>query len=429
MILRAVLLSFFGILAFSLPIQAEPSSGSVKFDFALYFSPDPSTDPETRLTALLAGEFQKLGTIATVDHRWEKTEDYAPPTPDAFRYRTVDLKAEQGAVIAKSKRVLVLTFSAAPTRLLETNRLAEALLARLAEDTAGLPWDEECRFLYSIAAWRKRRVDAWQGNIPDVRGEITIDAYRNPELVRVITLGMRKFGLPDLVFSEVASSTTRPAGNLVNACAQRMLEGQRPEKERFKLVLSEIKHDRMRASAIENPYPGATGKLIFNLLPTSREEGDPANTLWIIECPYAPGASRMERQSSALASLFGSKDEMVGAKAGDPEMLAAGEKARKAFFAAAPEYRKGLQANEHLIVKTGFKIGDQTEYMWAEVIHWNIASLDCILVNDSNFDKTLREGRRITVALKDVYDYIHSKPDGSSEGNETGKVLQSRESK
>lgn len=431
MTLPTHLFSLFGLLALlALPVTtsvaAELAPDQTGIELALYFAPEPKADPEATLDALLKEEFRALDQLATVRRKWTDIERYPPPTPEAFRYTTIGLSREQGAAIAESKRVFVMGFEAKNSDLLRVNREANTLLARLAEATAGLPWDEECRLLYSREAWREKRVNGWQGDIPDVRGHVNMHAYRNPELVRIITLGMRKFGLPDLVLSDVASSTTRAAGNLVNACAQRLLEGQQAEEGRFDLILAGIKHDEMRKSALENPLSGATGRIRLGLLATPTEEGDPANTLWALEFPDATGTSRTERQAAALATLFGAEDKITNVRADDPEMLAASEKARKAFFAAVAAYRKGLQPNERVLVKSGFKIGDQTEYMWVDITRWNLDSVDGILVNDSHFDEKLREGRRVTVAFKDIYDYIHTKPDGTSEGNETGKVLTRR---
>jgi hypothetical protein len=61
--------------------------------------------------------------------------------------------------------------------------------------------------------------------------------------------------------------------------------------------------------------------------------------------------------------------------------------------------------------------------MWVEVVGWKPATIEGILMNDSHFDEKLREGRKVSVDLMDVYDYIHYKADGTQDGNETGKVI------
>ncbi len=425
MSIRTRLFALLGIASVSVtsPAQNKPETGRVGFEFALYFAPTPKADPEQVLTRLLANEFKSLRDYLTVRHKWSAIGDYAPPSPDSFRYLTVDLEMAQGAAMAESERVFILGFEALPSDLLRANRDANTLTHKLAEATEGLPWDEECRLVYSRSAWHKKRVESWQGDIPDVRGHVNMHAYRNPELVRIITLGMRKFGLPDLVIAQTPSGGSRAAGNVVNACAQRLLEGQAFDGKRFELVLSEIRHDAMRASALANPLKGATGRATLRLSKIPPDKGDPNNRLLALEFPYAEGKSPLEKQAAALTALYGGEDPIIGRKAGDEALKAASEKARAAFSAKIPEFRKGLQPNERLLVKVPFKFKDQVEYMWVEVVGWKTASIDGILMNDSHFDKNLREGRRLSVDLMDVYDYIHYKPDGTEEGNETGKVI------
>lgn len=425
MSIRSRLLAFCGFTGHTVTIPAKtiPEVGRVGFEFALYFAPTPKADPEQVLAQLLAKDFKSLRNFLTVRHKWSDIADYAPPTPDSFRYLTVDLEMAQGASMAESEWVFVLGFEALPTDLLRANREANALTHRLAELTAGLPWDDECRLVYSRAAWHQKRVATWQGDVPDVRGHVNMHAYRNPELVRVITLGMRKFGLPDLAITQTPSGGSRAVGNAINACAQRMLEGQPFDGEQFELVLADIRHHAMRTNALANPRAGATGRAILRLSETLRDDGDPHNCLLSIEFPDSEGSDPLEKQATALAALYGAEDPIIARKAGDHALKAASEKARAAFFAKAAEFRKGLQPNERLVVKVPFKIDDQVEYMWVEVVAWKPASLEGILMNDSHFDEKFREGRRLSVDLIDVFDYIHYKPDGSEEGNETGKVL------
>ena len=428
MSLRSRLFALLGIAIVSVTASAVPESTSPRldFEFALYFTPAPKTDPEQALIGLLEKEFAEELACLSVRFKWSDLADYAPPEPDSFPYVTVDLDPSQGAAMARAERVFILHFEAEKALLLRANRVANGLTHRLAELTDGLPWDEESRLLYSRAAWRERRVDSWRGDVPDVRGHVNMHAYRNPELVRIITLGMRKFGLPDLVIAQTPSGGSRAAGNAINACAQRLLEGQALEGDRFELVLSEIRHELMRAEALENPLAGATGRARLRLVDTEAEAGDPRNRLLALEFPEGEGEGPLEKQAAALAALFGADNSVVGRRAGDEALAAASKRARAAFFAKTAQFRKGLQANERLVVKVPFAIGDETEYMWVEVVGWQTASLDGVLMNDSHFDETLRVGRRLSVDLMDVYDYIHYQPDGTVDGNETGKVLRGR---
>lgn len=405
-------------------LAEKPFNGErITFEFALYFTPKPKTDPELALAQLLDKEFQLLSDYLTVRHKWSPIDQYAPPSPESFRYMAVNLELSDGAAMSESERVFVLAFEATPADLLRANREANVLTHRLAVLTDGLPWDEECRLVYSRTAWHEKRVASWQDDIPDVRGHVNMHAYRNPDLVRIITLGMRKFGLPDLVVAQTPSGKSRPAGNTINACAQRLIEGQHPHDGRFELVLNEVSHAKVRNYLLANPLTGATGRSSLRLSKTPREDGDPQNRLLAIEFPDAEGRTPLEKQATALATLYGAEDEIVFHESGDEAMKAASAKARRDFLAKVPRFRRGLEPNERVVVKAPFVIGEQTEYMWVEVSGWQATKLEGVLMNDSRFDEKLRVGRRLAVPFTEVFDYIHYKPDGTEEGNETGKVL------
>jgi hypothetical protein len=48
------------------------------------------------------------------------------------------------------------------------------------------------------------------------------------------------------------------------------------------------------------------------------------------------------------------------------------------------------------------------------------------LSNDPYYVKNLKAGVRARVLLDDLYDYLHYKPDGNTDGNETGTILKER---
>jgi uncharacterized protein YegJ (DUF2314 family) len=378
-------------------------------------------DPIRKLQA--ASSPASAGSIAMVQSKWSPLADYAPPSPESMRYFGMGVPPEEAAGLAKAERVFIIDVTTPRTGVLLANRAAAQLLADLAEATGGRIWDDETRLLYSVDRWKSDRIDTWQDGLPDMSKHVTMHAYQNPELIRIITLGMKKFGLPDLVLTDLPSRQTRPAGNFLNALMQRLVEGQQPDNSRLRLMLAEIRHRAVRTRSLENPGNGAKGSALVLLRKVSPQEGDPANLLWQADFPEAKLKQTTERTLWAMAELFGSTDSIVGAKSGDAELALARERARKAFFAQEAYFRHGLPLKEHLLVKAPFSEGGQTEYMWVEVTTWHEKEVEGILTNDPYYVKRLHDGSRVTVALGDVYDYIFYKADGTEEGNETGKVL------
>lgn len=422
------------------PLAGEiAKSDVITFEFALYFTPKPSSDPGQELNRLLADGSRRLRlpdapnsmeAIATVAPHWVPLSDYAPPSAESLRYVGVGIASIEAPKLASAERVFILSFSTPRHGALITNRSACVLLADLAQATQGRIWDDETRQLYSLERWRAERLETWQGNLPDMTRQVTMHAYANPDLVRIITLGMRKFGLPDLVVTEIPNQHTRPLGNFINVFMQRLAEGQRPDQlKKMKLTLSEIRHESVRARSLENPGKGAKGAAFISVRSVSRDQGDPENTLWLLDFPDSKFQGVTERAMWGAGELFGTTDSIVGASSGDTEMTAARTRARKAFFAQETHFRGGLEFKEHLLVKAPFVQGDQTEYMWVEVVKWGAKEVEGILTSDPFYVKKLHAGSRVTVPLEDIYDYILYHPDGTEEGNESGKVLELRAKK
>jgi uncharacterized protein YegJ (DUF2314 family) len=61
--------------------------------------------------------------------------------------------------------------------------------------------------------------------------------------------------------------------------------------------------------------------------------------------------------------------------------------------------------------------------MWIEVIGWG-ETIKGILQNEPFNVPNLRAGAEVHVTQDKIFDYIRYYPDGTSEGNETGKLIQ-----
>lgn len=402
-------------------------------EMALYFAPAPSADPLPVLRTLAGQDATAFAVVEElagaaltppmVHPHWVALAEYAPPDERAWRYRTRGLEAALRPTVAAAERVLVLEFLVDRREALAANARICRLLAALADATGGLPWDEESRQLYSAAAWRAARVDSWHDGLPDLREHIVMDAYRDGDLIRVVTLGMRKFALPDLVVHGVTSHALRTINHTVNGCAQRLAEGGRIVDGGLDLVLAQVRHPAVRTALQENPGPGATGDVVVRLAPAERQEGDAGNAL--LDLDFAvEGGTAQERQQAAMKRLFGASDSIVRAKADDAALLAASAQARQRLFAMRAHFAEAFAPGEHLVVKGPFRAEDgRVEWMWVEVTTWKDGVFAGVLVNEPSFVQGLRPGSAVTVPEGDIFDYIWVKPDGTREGNETARLL------
>jgi len=65
------------------------------------------------------------------------------------------------------------------------------------------------------------------------------------------------------------------------------------------------------------------------------------------------------------------------------------------------------------------------EWMWVEILSWKDDDIIKGLLKNQPFQiPNLKAGSKVSIKTSDVFDYIHRLPDGSSEGNKTGEIIQ-----
>lgn len=433
------LLGIFGLAGPAAWAAEEPRlpADHLSIQMALYFAPEPTTDPIEKLVHLCSQpehaftvvrdpEKEEL-VLPLVGPEWIRLDKYAPPDEKSWEYRTKGLPKEQRPAVAAAKQVLVLNFLVNKGDARAANERICRLVSALADASGGLPWDEESRRLFSAAAWRASRVDSWKDGIPDIREHMVMDAYRDGEFIRVVTMGMRKFALPDLVAEGVIAHSSRNIGHTINACAQILMEGGTISEEQLRIDFKAVKHAAVRSMLQEKPGPGATGIAVATLKSVKPQQGDANNALLELDFPV-PGTTLQERQQTAMKSLFGATDSLIKARDNDAELNAASAKAKLQLPKLRKHFAEGLEPNEHLTVKVPFASDDgRTEWMWIEVTGWTGTTIKGTLVNEPFWVKGLKPGSPVTAKESEVFDYIWVKPDGSKEGNETGKILDKEE--
>jgi uncharacterized protein YegJ (DUF2314 family) len=413
------------------PLQSEV----FRFRFALYLKEAPALDLERELQAATQGT--SLSTVSKLPDpdqvppgslialHLPKLEDFAPPDAESMKYRGKGLSAEEQEQLPKSHFVAVFELVGPGARAAKDYRQGLEVGKALASKLGGILWDDDTRGAYNLQSWQER-LESWQGDVPKIQQHITIDAYREGELIRMVSLGMLKFGLPDLVVSQAAESDTRSLGNLMNAVMQRMVERRAVDAPgHIHLSLDEITNASAKKALDSNVFPNATRKLDVELLLAKPDKGDAENRLLELRFPGEGG--EQERQAAAVAALFGSNDSITHVRH-DDQMLELSARARKKAFGYRARYAKGPPFGEHLSVKAPFETSSGgSEWMWVEVVKWNGNTITGILDNDPFEVPTLKAGARVEVPADKIFDYLLTRADGSEEGNETGKLMLARE--
>lgn len=422
----------------ALPVS-EWQRPTTAYSFALYFSEKKGAGPDKLARELAANPQYGFQTVSKLDPAarsgpylkldsviGDVARQYKPPTVENLKYFGRGLNLAQAEALQKSPQVLVLVFAVSTRDALTSLLRASNLAYRLASETNALIWDEETREMFTPDAWKKIRVDSWEGQLPDVSRNITIHAYNDEGKVRAISLGMTKFALPDLVVNDMVWSLSNPLSHTINVVAQTMVEGARPTAQgQFIVNASAIKHAALRARIDSSILTNGKGRGQVLLLQSAPQQGDPENSLAELQFDSASGKDTTSRQTQFVTQFFGAQeDPVIQRKKNDTALREASDRARKKLPALRAAFQAGLQPGESILLKAPFTtIEGGVEWMWVEVTKWPGERITGMLGNTPRYVPSLKAGQMVEIKESEVFDYLRKFPDGKLEGNETSEIL------
>jgi hypothetical protein len=228
-------------------------------------------------------------------------EDMPPPTLEELEYFGKGLTPAQTQQVAGSPHGLSLIF-VDDARHARTNQARQsALVMALAEQLGGYIWDFNTRQLFTRESFEPRLDSA----NPSVLDHLTIHAYRDGELLRMVTLGMAKYGLPDVEVNHVAANDADATGGLLNIFCALLVEGERPDEEGRMVLALEALRDAKLLEVTET-MEGAQRRAEVLVRRTKGQEGDMSEDLLELFFGEADDRFVHERRQAALASFFGS---------------------------------------------------------------------------------------------------------------------------
>ena len=414
----------------------SPMGEYIRFVYAVYYLPEPENDPVKAAEEIAAQHFPTVKIVAELPTKPDSIclqcvlernakQNYAPPDLKSLGYFGRGLTKNQAESLQQSRQALILCFGYPKQDVWAGLRAANALVSRMARASGGLIWDEETREVFTPDAWDATRIATWTEEFPAVSDHTVIHAYQKDEYVRTISLGMAKFGLPDVVIESSSWSANRHMGHLLNLFAQALVEGAAlPDSGEFDVNLRTIKNATIREPQVRTLKSNATAVARITLKKGQWEEGDPSNRLLEIGFDRSAEADLHARQDKVLGECFGWEDSPSPVKHTD-ELLAASQKAREKLPALREAFQKGLAPGEFIQLKAPFKIpAGGHEWMWVEVTSWEGNTIKGLLKNEPFNIPTLHGGQIVTVAQDEVFDYIRTHADGLMEGNETGTIIE-----
>jgi uncharacterized protein YegJ (DUF2314 family) len=300
----------------------------------------------------------------------------------------------------------------------------QKLLASIARDHQATIWDHVTRQMYSVTVWEKIRTQNWSNNIPYVFPQVAVHPYRKGKDYRVITLGMTKFGYPDVVIEKFSWAEKQYVGMFVSLVAQALTE-EVAEIKNNQLVIpvNKLKNPefaKIVLNHVKNPKTQVIKIAIGTGVP---QKGDPNNAILELRFDNQPGSDLYSRQKHYFAKIFKTQKRADFVRQGNAAIQQASRKAREKLPALKIEFNKGIKPG-FLQVKAPFKTDKGgVEFMWVDVQRWKGSKLTGRLISSPFNIAKLKTGDTVTVDQKDVFDYIRGYPDGKTEGNETGKLI------
>jgi len=309
-------------------------------------------------------------------------------------------------------------------------RGAAGIAADLAFALGGVVDDPEARLVHEPAAFEEQALKAgFEGRRPVAYRHFAIHQYEVDDgLLRSVSVGLSKLGLPDLVVNGHARSNARSLGNLLNVLAQALVEGQAVVRSGW----LEVDLAKLEAAGFREEMQGmivgeGKGRATLSIAVGAREDGDADNAL--LELTFAGrSGSRPERQEALIGQFWGHGEDEVSRLAHDEELLAESARAKARLLALKPAWTKRHAPGDQLLVKGPFETSEGgNEWMWVEVTRWEGEVIEGLLANTPDDVPGLALGAKVQVKESDVFDYLLTRADGTEEGNTTGKLMERRQ--
>ena len=423
-------------------LRAKGASMGVVF----YYTPEPSVPPAQALKEAVSSRMKGVPVVTSFDdapkppfivllEEQAPLRDYPVPDDDYFKHSARGIETGDMKGVQATKLATIVVLVAPADGIFKWVRAFNEVALAYAERTKAFIWDSATRECFHRDAWRKKRIEQWgNGELPDLRSQITIHAYKRGDdsgQLRAITLGMEKFALPDVAIEHLVSSDNNSAASLINVFCQTIAISPLVEDPaNFPLSLDALEPASARDAYRGDVFENGSGKAVLAIMSGTPDDGDPENPQVTLDFRHGDGSSDDERRASLLGRFWGFKESVVGVRH-DAEIAAASKEAKQKLSGLKEIFKAGLPPGSRLMVKAPFPRDDEgNEWMWIEVLRWEDGDvLSGVLQNEPFYIKALKQGTKTSVKAGEIFDYILYHSDGTMEGNKTGVLMEKQESR
>jgi uncharacterized protein YegJ (DUF2314 family) len=355
-----------------------------------------------------------------------KTEDLLLPPRDTMDTVAPGLTPSEREAAPARKTAVVIRANGAFTPEHMPARAIYAAAGVLAESLDGFVYDEVARRIETAAVLKSQAITAKLGEPAFARKHIVIQFYRQDDgSARLVTLGMLRFGSPDLSIRGATMAEGALLAEVINAAASKIAHGA--SAATITLTLDDIARVVGRKPSELNANPGTARPVTFDIVVPERIEGDPDNEM--AELIPNGGATR-ETWEAVVTSLFGAPSS-IGAPVDDKELSEIAIRARQSLPKAIERFAAG---EGELFVKGPFPIpvesrvdgGASAEMLWIAVASCDAQLCTGILSNEPTYATNIALGKTTSVRRTEAVDWLLQHKDGTSTGGESIKVLKAR---
>jgi len=221
--------------------------------------------------------------------------------------REVNIKKRN--FIQNAKNAMEIHFAYPKNLLFTSLKKANKTIYNIAQKYKGLIWDIETKEVFTAEEWGEKRVKRYSNANPLVESQIQINCFTKDSKLRAITLGMSKFGQPDILIKNYSVTNNQAVKNLIKILAQLLIEDIKVGKN-IHLNTKKITNKDF----IEKLLPLKENKEINIELPIAMghwEEGFSQNFIIEILFNKIEGETLHQKQSKLLANIFGLEEDFI----------------------------------------------------------------------------------------------------------------------
>ncbi len=351
------------------------------------------------------------------------TEELVLPAKDTWDTVAATLTSEEKASLDRRPVAVVVRTRGpgAPDHL--PARTAFAVTTALAESLSALIYDETLRRIEPLRELAKRVITAPLGEPVLTQRHLVVQLYRQDDgTARLLTLGMARFGSPDLSLRGATMADATELALVLDAAAAKVAAGT--SKLPLTVSLEDVARIAGTTPSALAKDPSRSQPVALDAFEPPRTEGDPDNEMAELLPPGGPGA---ESWAQVITSLF-QKAPQVAFTAFDEELQKLATRARKELPSALARFQKGEGA---LFVKAPFPVSATnadagSEWMWIDVKRCDAKACTGVLTNTPAFATSFAEGKPATTKRSEIADWLLRLPDGGAEGGESIRVIERR---